>query len=76
MASTPVPDSLRRHVRRHAADYLADPNISSVGIGFKVVGGRRTQTIAVQFSVYAKLDLDRIEDVGSQPIPSSIPLDG
>ena len=41
-------------VRQVAEEYLEDPNITSVGVGYRVKGGRRTRELALQFTVDQK----------------------
>lgn len=67
--------ALRRFIRTHGADYLADPNISSVGIGHKVVDGRTTNTVSVQFTVHTKMPPEDIEAAGSGVIPEAITVE-
>ena len=38
-------------VQKVAEEYLKDPNITSVGVGYKVVDGRPTDELALQFTV-------------------------
>lgn len=52
--SAPSMDALKDFVRSRGAEYLKDPNVSSVGIGYKTVGGKRTKQLAVQFTVQEK----------------------
>ncbi|GMA41453.1 DNA/RNA non-specific endonuclease [Mobilicoccus caccae] len=68
-------DALRRFVRAHADAYLADPNITSVGVGYKEVDGTRTDTVAIQFTVVEKLDEADLALVGSTPVPETIEID-
>ncbi|GAB3708908.1 DNA/RNA non-specific endonuclease [Mariniluteicoccus flavus] len=70
-----TPASLRRFVRAHGERYLDDPNISSIGVGLKVVDGRVTDTVALQFTVHAKLPEGQIQSVGSSPLPETITVD-
>lgn len=72
MAPTATPAALRDFVRRHGSDFLADPNITSIGIGHKVVDGRRTDVVCVQFTVAAKVPPEQVEALGSALIPPSV----
>lgn len=63
-------------IRRHASYYLADPSITSVGIGLKVVDGRRTDTPCIQFTVRRKLPAPTVEAVGAELIPATLNIDG
>ena len=75
MPTTATPAALRDYVRRHGSDFLADPNITSIGIGHKVVDGRRTDVVCVQFTVAAKVPPEQVEALGSALIPSSVEVE-
>lgn len=68
----PTPDLLRRLVRTTAKAWLADPNVSSVGIGHKVVDGRRTDTVSVQFTVHTKAEPEALVGLGTALLPESV----
>jgi endonuclease G len=62
---------------RHVADrYLRDPNINSVGIGYKLQAGKPTGKLALQFTVGQKLAPEALETVATQPIPAAITANG
>lgn len=63
--------ALRRHIRAKGADYLNDPNITSVGIGRKNGAG----PLCLQFTVGEKGD-SAIELLGSRRIPDAVEIDG
>ena len=63
-------------VRRVASDYLADPNITSVGIGYKLTSGQNTGQLALQFTVGKKIGLEALEAVGTRGIPKQITANG
>jgi endonuclease G len=67
---------MKRFIRTHSDDYLKDPNISSVGIGYKQVEGVRTKTLAVQFCVDRKARPEALEAVTAKPIPQTIEFEG
>ncbi|WP_082600414.1 DNA/RNA non-specific endonuclease [Nocardioides sp. Soil777] len=75
MPTTANPAALRDYVRRHGSDFLADPNITSIGIGHKVVDGRRTDVVCVQFTVAAKVPPEQVDDLGSALIPQSVEVE-
>jgi endonuclease G len=75
MPTTATPAALRDYVRRHGSDFLADPNITSIGIGHKVVDGRRTDVVCVQFTVAAKVPPEQVDDLGSALIPESVEVE-
>jgi endonuclease G len=69
--------ALRQFIRTKGEDYLRDPNISSIGIGYKVTAGQRTPEISVQFTVNEKHSApDALEALGTTPLPESISVDG
>jgi endonuclease G, mitochondrial len=70
-AEGPSAEALRRHIRAKGADYLKDPNITSVGIGLKNGKG----PLCIQFTVGAKGE-SAIETLGSPRIPETIKVDG
>jgi endonuclease G, mitochondrial len=72
MAPPATSSALRDYVRRHGPDFLADPNITSIGIGHKVVDGRRTDVVCVQFTVAAKVAPERVGELGSRLIPETV----
>lgn len=69
--SGPDMDALRRHIRMKGAEYLADPNITSVGIGRK----NGTGPICLQFSVRRKGNA-ALETLGSHRIPEVVEVEG
>lgn len=68
----PDEEALRRHIRARGAEYLKDPNVTSVGIGRKNGDG----PICIQFTVGVKGDGPVIEALGSRMIPETIEVDG
>ncbi|MDX3899304.1 MAG: DNA/RNA non-specific endonuclease [Sphingobium sp.] len=70
-ASKPDQEALRRFIRARGADYLKDPNITSIGIGRKNGDG----PVCLQFTVGVKGD-SAIETLGSTRIPEMIEIDG
>ncbi len=69
-------ESLKTFVRSRGVDFLRDPNISSIGIGYKVKAGKMTNEISVQFTVNQKSRPEMLEAVGTQLIPASFEIDG
>ncbi len=68
--------ALRRYVRAKSAELLHDPNITSVGIGYKQVAGVATSELAIQFTVDSKVVPQAIGGLGSSPIPKTIQVAG
>lgn len=67
-------EAMERFVRAKGSEFLAQPNVNGVGIGYKTVEGRRTDVLAIQFSVDTKSA--QPEALGSQPLPASISFEG
>ena len=67
-------ESLRQFIRTKGADYLEDPNISSIGVGRKITEDRPAGELSLQFTVDQKTA--EPEALGSEPIPESIVVDG
>jgi endonuclease G, mitochondrial len=68
--------SLRRFMRAQGAGYLRDPNISSIGVGYKIRGGRATDELAIQFTVASKAVPEALNAMDTTPIPETITVDG
>ena len=69
--------ALRRFIRTEGENYLRDPNVSSIGIGYKITDGRRTPELSVQFTVNEKHSApDALEALGTTPLPESITING
>jgi endonuclease G len=69
-------EALRDYVRGHYETYLEDPNITSVGVGRKIRNGKRSNELAIQFTVRKKVKDTEIEAIGSTKIPDSVTVDG
>ena len=54
--------------------YLKDPNITSVGIGYKRTDSKETSQLAIQFSVNSKVKPEDISALGSSPIPKKLSM--
>jgi hypothetical protein len=46
--------ALREFIRTEGSTYLKDPNVTSIGVGYKVRGGKQTKEISIQFTVATK----------------------
>jgi endonuclease G len=74
---TELLSGLRRFLRTEGRRYLDDPNITSVGLGDRVVGGRRTDELAVQFTVAEKRsEPEALAALGTTPVPDAVTLAG
>jgi endonuclease G len=69
-------EKLKQYVRSHADGFLNDPNISSVGIGYKQTAGKETPQLAIQFSVHSKVKPEDVSAEGSTLIPKTLDVDG
>ena len=81
-AQTIDPDSpeLKQFVRIKAEEYLKDPNINSIGIGYKMKNGKSTNEISIQFTVDEKLSksdlVNRAQALGTEQIPETLDFKG
>jgi endonuclease G len=55
---------------------LRDPNINSVGVGRKVKDGKRTDELALQFTVGKKVGPEALRSVTTREIPEKITANG
>ncbi|MER5526326.1 DNA/RNA non-specific endonuclease [Streptomyces sp. NPDC002677] len=69
-------ESLKQYIRTRGPDLLADPNVSSVGIGHKLKNGTRGKQIALQFTVKQKAEPEALEALGTTRIPETVTVDG
>jgi len=63
---------LRKYIRNRGVEFLEDPNITSIGTGYKVVDGKKTDTICLQFTVGSKVGPESLDQIGTNPIPEFI----
>ncbi|MFI6002492.1 DNA/RNA non-specific endonuclease [Streptomyces sp. NPDC051366] len=68
--------SLKQFIRTRGSSYLSDPNVSSIGIGYKEKNGKRSKELALQFTVDKKVRPEGVRDVGSVEIPAVIDIGG
>ncbi|TLM74525.1 DNA/RNA non-specific endonuclease [Pseudarthrobacter sp. NamB4] len=68
--------SLRQFIRTKGAAYLDDPNITSIGVGQKVVDGKPTGEVSIQFTVGEKVAPEALESLDTTPVPELIMVDG
>jgi endonuclease G len=77
IAVTPeLMEILKNFIRTKGEAYLSDPNISSIGIGYKITDKETTSDLSIQFTVNEKLEAEQLETLGSKLIPESIAVDG
>ncbi len=76
-ANQPPPmEAMKDWVRAQGPDYLLDPNITSVGIGYKEVAGKVTADIAIQFTVGSKVRPESLSGLDTEMIPPSVEIAG
>jgi len=68
--------SLRDYLQTEGAGFLRRPEVTSVGLGYKRVNGRRTKQLAIQFTVDDKIAPEVLERLGVEALPESIEIDG
>ena len=64
--------ALRRFIRARGAEYLDDPNVTSVGIGRKNGDGE----LSIVFTVSTKADASALEAMETELLPDSIEIEG
>lgn len=74
--SAKLTKQVRDFVRSRGSEYLKDPNITSVGIGYKKKNGKPTKEIAIQFTVEQKAEPEQLERLNTTLIPKSINIGG
>jgi endonuclease G, mitochondrial len=63
-------------VREVADEYLDDPNINSVGVGYKETDGERTDELVLQFTVGQKFAPEALATAPTREIPETIERNG
>ncbi len=69
-------EKIQNAVRQVASEYLKDKNITSVGIGFKETGGKRTSRLSMKFTVGKKIGLETLDAAPTRRIPDEIVANG
>jgi endonuclease G len=68
---------LRRFLRTDGQRHLDDPNVASIGLGYKVTGGRPTAELSVQFTVEEKrVGPEALAALGTHPVPEAVTVAG
>ncbi|MFH7597166.1 hypothetical protein WDV06_18995 [Streptomyces racemochromogenes] len=68
--------SAKQYIRTHGSGFLKDPNISSIGIGYRETKGRRTKELTLQFTVDTKVTPEGLAPLNTTQIPPVIDLGG
>ena len=73
---SPSMEALKDFVRSRGAEFLDDPNISSVGIGYKTTAGKTSKDLSIQFTVQEKEMPEALERLSTRLIPESFNIGG
>lgn len=68
-------EELTQILREKAQAYLRSPNITSVGVGYKIKGGKVTDELCIQFTVKQKLAPAGVEAEGLTMLPEKFTTD-
>ncbi|WP_329389214.1 DNA/RNA non-specific endonuclease [Streptomyces sp. NBC_01351] len=68
--------ALKQFIRTRGSSYLKDPNVSSIGIGYKEKGGKRGKELVLQFTVDRKVVPEAVGGLRSAEIPKVIDIGG
>lgn len=69
-------EDLKQFIRARGEEFLKDPNITSVGVGYKDKDGKLTKEIAIQFTVGRKAAPEMLESLNTREIPKSYNVGG
>ena len=65
-------EDLRRKLKQYRHKLLKMYRAEAIGIGYKHVGGKRTEEIAIIFFVKKKLSKDELRKAGIQQVPQKL----
>ncbi|MFD7445921.1 DNA/RNA non-specific endonuclease [Streptomyces sp. NPDC059909] len=69
--------SLRQFIRTKGPSYLADPNVTSIGIGYRQKDDETVKELTLQFTVDVKTsEPEVLEALGTTELPEAIEVDG
>ncbi len=69
-------EQLKQFVRTEGVNYLNDPNVSSVGIGYKWKDDKPTKEICIQFTVDRKAAPELLKSLDTVELPKSFKIGG
>ncbi|GAA4888480.1 DNA/RNA non-specific endonuclease [Streptomyces coeruleoprunus] len=69
-------NDLKQFIRTRGSSYLSDPNVSSIGIGYKEKDGKRGKELVLQFTVDTKARPEALDDLKTTEIPRVIDIGG
>lgn len=67
---------LKQFIRTRGPGFLSDPNVSSIGIGYKEKNGKRGKELALQFTVDKKVRPEGLDELRTAEIPATIDIGG
>ncbi|MEU1890209.1 DNA/RNA non-specific endonuclease [Streptomyces pristinaespiralis] len=67
---------LKQFIRTRGPRFLSDPNVSSIGIGYKEKNGKRGKELALQFTVDKKVRPEGLDELRTAEIPATIDIGG
>jgi endonuclease G len=67
---------LKQFIRTRGSGFLGDPNVSSIGIGYKEKNGKRGKDLALQFTVDKKVRPEGLDELKTSEIPAIIDIGG
>ncbi len=67
-------EALRDFVRKEASGYLKQPNVTSVGVGYKITDGKPTPEISIQFTVGRKVAPEALEALDAAELPKTVTI--
>jgi endonuclease G len=67
---------LKQFIRIRGPGFLSDPNVSSIGIGYKEKNGKRGKELALQFTVDKKVRPEGLDELRTAEIPATIDIGG
>jgi endonuclease G, mitochondrial len=68
-------EALKSFVRKESAKYLKQENITSIGIGYKITGGKKTDELSIQFTVGKKVQPEQLEIINATIVPPFFIID-
>lgn len=69
-------EALKSYVRKQAPHFLATPNVTSIGVGYKQVAGKTTKELCIQFTVGKKSAPEGLEALGTERLPEMVIVNG
>jgi endonuclease G len=69
-------EKLQKFAETEGQAFLDRPNVTSIGVGYKVRNGKRTAEPCIRFTVSKKIALEALEGEGLPPLPKTIKING